>query len=498
MKTIRNIFIVMSIILLASCAVPGSDSTQDSDQNPSAEGSIDNNLMVTAKSIGTISPYTYGVVEAKVIDGPSYLSFNTPDDTLFQPLVFESDNGTKVILKNAAIKQIDKDFYYITCTPETIRKEPVVQYKDSGKDDAAGNPIMVPVTVEMEVIRSYGDNEAILDMRDGSAYLLQNPETFEGIRTLYNGTDHPSIWVTDNYLYMIGNDSDSTALYRIGKDELSKGTLKQLTSDEQGWPERVLAVSDDYVLLKITDDKGYFSPYLLDINSENPASVIIPANYKDDQDNEIGLFEDAGDTYNAFIKGDLLYDFHKKGTDIICNILRIVDGSLLFEDQIVIQSEDSEGWELEKLSSADFSIGLILASHYSSTTMLSDSLIRVNLNGTDVTVDEVVLDANAKTAAHFETVGDRVYWIAGANDNNGSFICYHDFGTDSTVRKPIPGKAAASSELSVSEDGTVVYTQFMDIVDTATFSWNPDKEEEPTLLMLEEADVHSIVSINKL
>ena len=278
----------------------------------------------------------------------------------------------------------------------------------------------------------------------------------------------------------------------------AKGTLKQLTSDEQGWPERVLAVSDDYVLLKITDDKGYFSPYLLDINSENPASVIIPANYKDDQDNEIGLFEDAGDTYNAFIKGDLLYDFHKKGTDIICNILRIVDGSLLFEDQIVIQSEDSEGWELEKLSSADFSIGLILASHYSSTTMLSDSLIRVNLNGTDVTVDEVVLDANAKTAAHFETVGDRVYWIAGANDNNGSFICYHDFGTDSTVRKPIPGKAAASSELSVSEDGTVVYTQFMDIVDTGTFSWNPDKEEEPTLLMLEEADVHSIVSINKL
>ncbi len=492
MKTIRNIFIVISIILLASCAAPGSNGSDESVSD------IGKELTVTAKSIGTVSPYTYGVVEAKAIDGPSYLSFNTPDSTVFQPLVFESGSGTKVVFENATINQIDEDFYYIDGTLQTIRKEPVVQYKESGEDDAEGNPIMVAATVEIDVIRSYGDNEAILDMRDGSAYLLQNPETFEGIRTLYNGTDHPSIWVTDNYLYMIGNDSDSTALYRIGKDELSKGTLKQLTSDEQGWPERVLAVSDDYVLLKITDDKGYFSPYLLDINSENPASVIIPANYKDDQDNEIGLFEDAGDTYNAFIKGDLLYDFHKKGTDIICNILRIVDGSLLFEDQIVIQSEDSEGWELEKLSSADFSIGLILASHYSSTTMLSDSLIRVNLNGTDVTVDEVVLDANAKTAAHFETVGDRVYWIAGANDNNGSFICYHDFGTDSTVRKPIPGKAAASSELSVSEDGTVVYTQFMDVVDTGTFSWNPDKEEEPTLLMLEEADVHSIVSINKL
>ena len=482
----------MSIILLASCAAPGSNGSDESVSD------IGKELTVTAKSIGTVSPYTYGVVEAKAIDGPSYLSFNTPDSTVFQPLVFESDNGTKVVFEDAAIFQIDEDFYFINGSLQTIRKEPVVQYKESGEDDAEGNPIMVAATVEIDVIRSYGDCEAILDMRDGSVYLL-TPSGMIVLDTVLG----PGIWATDGYLYFKGypdTDPNAYALYRISKDGLSQGTIEQLTNAKQGYLADVAIVTDDYALLGIMPDGSRdISPYLLDINSNNPASEIVPSEYKD----ALGLFADRGNYYyiegfNTFINGDLLYDFHKNGTDIVCNILRIVNGSLSFERQVTITGKDSDGLELEKLSSADAETGLLLATHYDTTRWLSDSLIRVNLNGTDVTVDEVILDGNDKTAAYFETVGDRVYWIAGANDNDGSFICYHDFGTDSTVRKPIPGKAAASSELSVSEDGTVVYTQFMDIVDTGTFSWNPDKEDTPTLLMLEEADVHNIVSINKL
>ena len=495
MKTIRNMLIVISIIMLASCAAPGSNGNEGTD----TVSDIGTELTVTAKSIGTISPYTYGVAGAKAASGPSYLSFNTPDSTVFHPLVFESESGAKVILKNASIKQIDKDFYYIECIPEIIRKEPVVQYVDSGEKDEDDNPIMVATTVEMVVVRSYGDNEAILDMRDGSAYFLRHPDTYEGISILTYDADHPSIWATENYLYMIGSGSEHTALFRIGKDDLSKGTLEQLTSSRQGWPTNVWAVSDDHVLLDFFDspNTGYSKPYLLDIESGNPASVIVPSDYKDAQGYYIGLFSDTGNTYNSFIKGDLLYDFHKSGSDIICNILRIEDGTLSFEEKVVIPSKDPDGYEFEKLSSADADTGLLLSTHFENF-YLSDSLMRVNLDGTNVTVDEVVLEGNDGTAAHFETVGDRVYWIAGANDNNGSYICYHDFSTGNTERFRIKGKPAAGSELSVSEDGTVVYTQFMDIVDTGTFSWNPDTEDAPTLLMLEEADVHSIVSINKL
>ncbi len=485
--------IVISIIMLASCAAPGSNGNEGTD----TISDIGTELTVTAKSIGTVSPYTYGVAGAKAANGPSYLSFNTPDSTVFQPLVFESGSGTKVVFENATINQIDEDFYYIDGTLQTIRKEPVVQYKDSGEDDAEDNPIMVASTVEMDVIRSYGDCEAILDMRDGSVYLL----TPSGILVL-DTVLGPGIWATDDYLYFEGypdTDPSAYALYRISKDGLPQGTIKQLTNAKQGYLADVAIVTDDYALLGIIPDGSQgISPYLLDIKSDNPAFEIVPSEYKD----ALGLFADRGKYYynggfNTFINGDLLYDFHKNGTDIVCNILRIMDGSLSFERQVTITGKDSDGLELEKLSSADAETGLLLATHYD-TRWLSDSLIRVNLNGTNVTVDEVVLDGNDKTAAHFETVGDRVYWIAGASDNDGSLICYHDFGTGSTVRKPIPGKSVVSSDLSVSEDGTVVYTQFMDIVDTATFSWNPDKEEEPTLLMLEEADVHSIVSINKL
>ena len=103
-----------------------------------------------------------------------------------------------------------------------------------------------------------------------------------------------------------------------------------------------------------------------------------------------------------------------------------------------------------------------------------------------------------RAADKFDVLDGKIYWIGNVDVQSGSSICYGDFDTKGVRSKIIPGKPVASSEFSISPDGSIVYLQYLSDVDVGTYSWNPEKESVPRLLMTTLGDVHSIVNISNL
>ena len=114
-------------------------------------------------------------------------------------------------------------------------------------------------------------------------------------------------------------------------------------------------------------------------------------------------------------------------------------------------------------------------------------------------IDTFDMEGNDQAVKTFRAIGSRVYWISGVNNNrDGSEICYHDFDTGETRRFHIAGKPVASEDFSLSSNGTVVFWQYLGSTEVATFSWNPEVDDNPTLLMITDEDVHSIINIDTL
>lgn len=121
--------------------------------------------------------------------------------------MFITDNGTKVVFRDAELFDAG-DGYFVAYINQlqTIRKEPIVQYSDSGEVD--DNPIMIATTVNVDVKRNYGSNYAIINTNTGDVYLtmsLSNGREGVAIDTYYK-----NIIGTKDYIYFIGRGRQST------------------------------------------------------------------------------------------------------------------------------------------------------------------------------------------------------------------------------------------------------------------------------------------------
>ena len=108
-RTISLLLTVFVLFSMISCPDSLNQSNQPKDH-------ISTTLTITSKNISAIAPYVYeSSLQSKSsekalsivpIDGQSYLSYLSPDSIGFQPLVFESSTGTKVILEGTKLYDI--------------------------------------------------------------------------------------------------------------------------------------------------------------------------------------------------------------------------------------------------------------------------------------------------------------------------------------------------------------------------------------------------------
>ena len=509
MKCIRLFAIFMVVFILIGCSAG---------LNHSSNPSIGGILTFPSDEINTIAPYSYsttkttGYADVRYSVGPNYLSCNSYESSNFEPMVFLSDDGTKILFENASISELDNEYYFIYIgNLLTVDRKPTVVYKEIGKDEF-GNTLYEPQTVEIDVRSRYGENYAIIDMNNGEVYLINEPGNYGDYLQLRDRTS--GVFATDKYLYFFGyNGSGRNNLYRIAKSSLGKEPLKALFSSDVLDIASVRGVSDDLALINGRN----WELYLLDITGGYSPTRIIKEDYSEPE--VVGVH---GRTYpfefedNELILGNRIFAFSiadyyadpVKGHcyAATCSIMNMQEGILTLENTeyevidfeigsyggmtptpVLVYSETSNGTGrglFRFVEDGTLTVGLLYA--------------EVTENGS-VSMDYIALNGNDRTAVQFAVYGTRVYWIGGANDNaNGSYIRYYDFSTESDGRFKLPGKPAASSDFSLSQNGTIIYLQYLSDVQIGTYSWNPERDDYPTLIMMKDGDVHSIVNISTL
>lgn len=234
-------------VLIASCSFSGPDLGQDDDKPGYEEPTTAelSTLSFDVDSITTIASYSYssgastGSAKAYEMDGDSYLSYIGPNTVGFEPLVFQTDNGTKVVFYRTQIADAG-DGYYIANIDnlETIKKEPEVRYRETGETDEEGNPIMEAYTVFVDVSRYYGFNLAVMDANTGNVYLLMEPNVLNGpYLNPYDGNWADFIYSSEDAIYLRaermieGSTYGGYTIYRIEKDKLDGGVVKAITND---------------------------------------------------------------------------------------------------------------------------------------------------------------------------------------------------------------------------------------------------------------------------
>ena len=509
------VYFILVVMLLISCQAPNSGHHGEGTDSVTE-------LKIIADGIRTISPYsystgyaTYSLASGRSGDGVSYLSYNTSEDAMFEPLVFETPNGTKVVFQDATITQIDENIYYVYIQNlETIRREPVVQYKDSGEDYPDGSPIMIADTVMMDIENSYGENYAFIDISKGTVSLVNKPEDAytENSLRLVNGAPSPdSLMDSENYIYMLGsayNEYDYQNLYRVKKDNVSNGNIEQLTIAPFS-SGNIISITDNMALIHSTVSE---IEYVLDLTEDIPPTAFIPGDYTFQTNNGSEtrtLYLNYNN--NQALNGNKIYYFDTElyypENGSVQNMLDImelnVESGVITPGKIqryqLSTNQEIYGLRRAYSSTENGYTDVILIQYDTSAAWLPAGIIWVRIGNDTITVKNAALTTADKTATTFQVAGDRIYWIAGAGDNaNGSQICWYDYSEGGITRINMDGKTATSSDFSVSEDGTVVYWQSLGRTEVGTFRWNPEREDTPTLLSLDKADVHSIVNINTL
>ena len=504
MKVFRTLIILSVLFCVISCTPWGEGVNNNGNGNNDEFGSAAR-LAIASEDVNTIAPYSYSSASnVKALSDESYLSYTTSDSAIFRPLVLESDNGTKVVFKNTSITEIG-DGYYIAFITNllTIKSEPRIEYKKTDEIGSDGKPIVVASEVFVDIERDYWNNTAIIDSHTGKVYLTTNPTTGEGVQ-LSNWVDS---FETADYLYIPGLSSDAItgdeiALYLIRKDGLENGKLTAITNTAVFEVMSVLNVSDNFILLEQRTDSGPSVLNLIDLRNELPPTPITQGAY--DEDNHyVPTF-----TYNyAFmLNGDYVYSF---GLDqwnlgkLGAIKYKVVNGKLAIDDIEFFEFPSSSSGYLHRISVDDNDINRstgIFAQRYGEggNTDVTDTIFCVTIDSSGIDVRSLSLSGTDRNVAYFQEYDGKLYWISEVGGGVESYIKTYDFATGKHGSYRIPGKGAASYEFNITDDGSVIYWQYLGLADVGTFRWNPEKEDYPTMLMLNDTDVHSIVSIDSL
>ncbi len=527
MKYLKSIAVLLLALMIIGCSAPEPDVSSDDDvtteepgTNPGTgtEGSPDgetgespeeeivsSTLTFETENVKTISPYSYNTtVAASAVSSRSgelsYLSYNTDDSANFLPMVFTSDNGTKIIFGDSAIKELDDGYYFVYIgSLQTVRKEPTIIYKEAGEDEF-GNIIYEEQEVLIDVSNYYGENYAIIDLKHNEVYLINDPYNYSD-RFYINWENKDSFYVTEEAFYFEGyKNNGKRNLYRIEKDKLGSESLRAVFSNVFGYSS-IRALSEDYILVE-----GENGLYVMDRVSGYSPTRIVPEDYSMEYNEKHDFTYPFQNNDCSFINGNGIYDFsiswvyNPSSPAVVVTVLNVSQGDVSFEGVEffpVNTTPENYGPYLEKVYTGMLdgkNAGIFVVN----TAYVSGLFYYALDNGTPE-VKFIPFEGTDRTAAYFRVNGSRVYWIGGENDNaNGSYIRYYDFSTMNEGSFKIPGKPAASSDFSISDNGTVIYWQYLDDIQVGTYSWNPDKESYPTLIMTTDGDVHSMVNVSTL
>ena len=514
MKRIISLLLaVFALFAIMSCSDPANqppnqEQKQEQEQKPTE---ITTTLTVASKNISAIAPYVYESASASKpsskglsavpLDGQSYLSYIGPDSIGFQPLVFESSTGTKVIFEGTELYNIGKGYYICRIRNiQTIKEVPEVHYREAGIDEETKEIIYEPYEMLIEVFDNLGENYAIFDVASGEIYLLKDPYKWDS-----------GIWVdvaiinqmalnTQNTIYLVGRtyDGDKSILYKIDKGNIQAGLEPLSNSSVIRWPY-VKMGSDEIVIYDAETTSADYYTLVQGSSSESTPYRFEPdriaINFKDEYGNE----------YNEYIyprldmmlvEGNIIHAFTRINNNIIVIDYEYTGEEILEKDyKFISLKNQSSGYNIELMASENIPGGAkgIFKLYGDDAT----SFLKVTCTNGNITTDEVIVPPEYNDIDYVEIVGDRIYWVDGVLTAQ-SAICYADFTTHSIKSKEVMGKTIASPKINVSDDGTVTYWQYMSGKTVGTFSWNIDKEPEPRLLMIDETDVQQVINIATL
>ena len=494
-----------------------SDSSDPSDPSNPSEPHVSSSLTILSKNISTIAPSSYAgasiVSEASRGSGiyasratlskdETYLSFIGPDGVTFQPLVFESSTGTKVIFRNVTVHDIG-DGYSICFMRnlETVKKEPQVIYKEAGIDEETQEIIYEPVEIIIDVTRDYGENTALMDFNTGEVYLLVNPEDYTGLFVDY-GDYSRNVFGTGNAIYMIAQDigyGDGASIYRVAKSELSSGRLVPMSNPLTiQWPNLDM-VSDSTIVFSGSEKNGRGYLTLIKDTGKDSAPIAF------DMDEKRFDFTLGGNEATLHIS-----EFEMVLDDNVIHCMQVRDGYLIVMDITFENDQISYGdirmyktstcspsiwYDFQIMDQEITSTGInVIAKAVSET---QTCLLQIRFSNGNVSFDEILIPESYSDTDEFILANGRIYWLCNAFSGNES-ICYTDFSSKHISTFTFGGKTVASSKINVLDDGSVLFWQYMSGTEIATFSWNLDKEPYPTLLMTDDMDVKQIINIDTL
>ena len=504
MKLLRTVALLIVIALMVSCQMPGSN-LGDSDISDIDESE----LTIIAENIGTIGSYGYSNSSSAASKnfrdiGLEILSYAEPGSNEFKPIVFKTANGTKVIFQNPKIKDLGNGYYFCEIgNLTTIRKEPTIIYEPTGKMDELGNAILKQKTVIIDVEQRYGSNYSIIDMDNSTACLFSSLGGDDSIQVNYDY----GFFQTNDAFYFQGTGSKGDAVFQMMKRELGAKhpTVREMTNpsvfslyDNEGASDKVILVKDTK-----------FVPYVIDTEAHLSPTRILPDDYvyvletQNGIQDEIRPFTVAGNSTCSTVYDDYVYSFAASSfRKFVGGVsLKVNEGVLEEVGQPHIAVDEDRGLELEKISATEKNSGIELIMRqfsYDNGYYTTVGFARAFCQDGNVDLSYLPMPHEYRASDKFAVLDGKVYWIGNVNVQSGSSICCGDFDAGTVNSTIIPGKPAASSEFSLSPDGSIVYWQYLSDVDVGTYSWNPEKEDVPRLLMTTKGDVHSIINIDSL
>ena len=515
MKALHFLISVLIAITLFSCAndVPAEEPQEDQNEQEEAEAS----LTIASKNIKTISPYSFTPqadttetspkAKASISQEETYLSYFGPNEVGFQPLVFESTNGTKLVFKDAILSEIGGG-YYLCYIQELlqVKEDPRVIYEFTG-EDASGNPIYEPVEIKIDVSRYYGENEAIINAKTGETFLTINPQTYsDGVFIEYQDIMPEYRIETPNALYLSGFDYNSHGskrnMYRIEKDKLSEGLLQPMINGTVLDLVQPIAASDDLALFSVTEN-GTNNYFTLIRNTNQHAD---PVRFE---------LEPYEITFTGSTGESKTVTFNGSQSDIILDrdTIRCVasyDGKLFILNYQIVDGEIRQtGYtELEGgipgVGYPSISLVDILYCDEGQIAYLvmrggdKSALVRIVFGNGEP--EATVVNANYDDVLNtsFTATETRLFWMRGGAYSNDAAICYVDFPSGRIESIPLQGKSAASSKINACEDGTIIFWQNLGGA-VGVFSMNVnDPNHEVRLIMRNEVDVKQIINIDSL
>ena len=515
MKRIISLLLaVFALFAIMSCSDPANQPpNQDQEQEQEQEQEpteITTTLTVASKNISAIAPYVYESASASKpsskglsavpLDGQSYLSYIGPDSIGFQPLVFESSTGTKVIFEGTELYNIGKGYYICRIRNiQTIKEVPEVHYREAGIDEETKEIIYEPYEMLIEVFDNLGENYAIFDVASGEIYLLKDPYKWDS-----------GIWVdvaiinqmalnTQNTIYLVGRtyDGDKSILYKIDKGNIQAGLEPLSNSSVIRWPY-VKMGSDEIVIYDAETTSADYYTLVQGSSSESTPYRFEPDYFTISITDENGTeYKDYG--YPQFdrmlVEGNIIHAFSLINNKLIVMDYEYTGEKILKKDYQIIPLQSHDVYNIDLMASENISGGAkgIFKLYGDDAT----AFLKVTCTNGNITTDEVIVPPEYNEIDSVEIVGDRIYWADGVFTAQ-SAICYADFTTHRVKSKEVMGKTIASPKINVSDDGTVTYWQYMSGKTVGTFSWNIDKEPEPRLLMVDETDVQQVINIATL